>query len=277
MKLHILGSGGGEGYPALFCNCVRCNAARKVGGKSIRTLSQSLIDDQLLIDFPVDTPAHFRKNGLSMGNIENLLITHVHADHYSPQLFEIRGNCFAHDLKYEKLNVYGNADVERLFNGFYNLFPICDDVRENIVFHTVNPHDQVQIGKYTVTVLQAVHAPEQVALNYIIDDGKSALLYFIDTGYPTDETIDFLAKYPRKFGGVIMDGTMGSGYYVRHMNFEENIKLKNKLLDVDAADGNTKFVVAHITHNCAGLHEEIETIFKESGIIVAFDDLTLEI
>ncbi len=75
MKLHILGSGGGEGYPALFCNCVRCNAARKVGGQSIRTLSQSLIDDQLLIDFPVDTPAHFRKNGLSMGNIENLLIT----------------------------------------------------------------------------------------------------------------------------------------------------------------------------------------------------------
>lgn len=33
MKLHILGSGGGEGYPALFCNCVRCNAARKAGGK----------------------------------------------------------------------------------------------------------------------------------------------------------------------------------------------------------------------------------------------------
>ena len=74
-----------------------------------------------------------------------------------------------------------------------------------------------------------------------------------------------------------MDGTMGSGYYVRHMNFEENIKLKNRLMDVGATDGNTKFVVAHITHNCAGLHEEIETIFKGSGIIVAFDDLTLEI
>ena len=74
-----------------------------------------------------------------------------------------------------------------------------------------------------------------------------------------------------------MDGTMGSGYYVRHMNYEENIKLKNRLLDVGAADGNTKFVVAHITHNYAGLHEEIEAFFKESGIIVAFDDLTLEI
>lgn len=277
MKLHILGSGGGEGYPALFCNCVRCNAARKAGGKSVRTLSQSLIDDRLLIDFPVDTPTHFRKNGLSMGDVENVLITHVHADHYCPQLFEIRGNCFAHDLKYEKLNVYGNADVERLFNGFYKLFPICDDVRENIVFHTLNPRDKLQIGNYTVTVLKAIHAPEQVALNYIIDDGKSALLYLIDTGYPTDETIDFLANYPRKFGGVMMDGTMGSGYYVRHMNFVENIKLKNKLMEVGAADENTKFVVAHITHNYAGLHEEIEAFFKESGILVAFDDMTLEV
>ena len=213
MKIQILGSGGGEGYPALFCNCIRCKAARKAGGKSIRTLSQTIIDENFLIDMPVDTPTHFRQSGLCFGNVENVLITHVHADHYCPQLFEIRGGDFAHDIKYEKLNVYGNADVERFYNGFYNLFPICDNIRENIVFHTINPYDKLKIGKYTVTVLKAMHAPEQVALNYIIDDGKSALLYLIDTGYPTDETIDFLRKYPRKFGAVIMDGTMGvSGY-----------------------------------------------------------------
>ncbi len=277
MKIRIMGSGGGEGYPALFCNCAHCKAARLSGGKSIRTLSQTIIDDNFLIDMPVDTPTHFRQCGLSFGDVENVLITHVHADHYCPQLFEIRGSDFAHEIKYEKLNVYGNADVERLFDGFYKLFPIRDEIRNNIVFRTVNPGEQLKIGKYTVTVLKALHAPEQVALNYIIDDGKSALLYLVDTGYPTEETIEFLAKYPRKFGTVIMDATMGTAYYVNHMNFAENVKLKNRLVETGAADETTKFVIAHITHNNSGLHEEIEDYFKGSGILTSYDGMTLEI
>ena len=277
MKINIMGSGGGEGYPALFCNCIRCKMARKVGGKSIRTLSQTIIDDNFLIDMPVDTPTHFRQNNLCFGDIENVLITHVHGDHYCPQLFELRGGDFAHNMKYEKLNIYGNADVKRLYDGFYKLFPICNEVNKNIVFHTIVPYEQIKIGKYMITVLKAMHAPEQVALNYIIDDGKSVLLYLIDSGYPSDETIDFIAKYPRKLNAVIMDGTMGSGYYVCHMNYEENIKFKNKLIDIGIANNNTKFVVAHITHNYAGMHEEIELFFKESGIIGAYDGIKLEI
>ena len=277
MKIQILGSGGGEGYPALFCNCERCKAARKAGGKSIRTLSQTIIDDNFLIDMPVDTPAHFRESGLCFGDVENMLITHVHGDHYCPQLFEIRGTDFAHNITHEKLNVYGNADVERLFDGFFKLIPIRDEIRKNIAFHTVNPREQLKIGKYTVTVLKAVHAPEQVALNYIIDDGKSSLLYLVDTGYPTDETIDFIADYPRKFGAVIMDATMGAAYYVNHMNFAENVKLKNKLVEVGAVQDNAKFVITHITHNYSGLHDEIEKYFAGSGIIVSYDGMTFEI
>ena len=75
MKIKILGSGGGEGYPALFCGCAHCNAARKAGGKSLRSLSQTLIDGKLLIDLPADTHMHFMGNGLNLGDIEHLLIT----------------------------------------------------------------------------------------------------------------------------------------------------------------------------------------------------------
>lgn len=276
MKIRIMGSGGGEGYPALFCNCAHCKAARKAGGKSIRTLSQTIVDDTFLIDLPVDTPTHFRQSGLSLGDVENILITHVHADHYCPQLFETRGSDFAHEIKYEKLNIFGNADTSRLFNGFYELFPIRDEIRGNIVFHTVNPMDRMEIGSYTVTALKAIHAPEQVALNYIIDDGKSALLYLVDTGYPTEETIEYLAKYPRKFGCVVMDGTMGSGYCVNHMNFEENIKLKRRLEEIGAVEAGVRFIVAHITHNKAGLHEEIVKYFEGADIEPSYDGMIVE-
>ena len=39
MKIKILGSGGGEGFPAAFCSCEHCETARKIGNKSLRTLS----------------------------------------------------------------------------------------------------------------------------------------------------------------------------------------------------------------------------------------------
>lgn len=277
MKIQILGSGGGEGYPALFCGCAHCNAARKAGGKSIRSLSQTLIDNKLLIDMPADTPAHFRQNGINFGDIEYLLITHVHADHYCPNLFETRGTDFAPVLTHEKLHVYGNADVERLFSGYYKLFPIRDEIRNNIVFHTLTPFESVKIGDYTVTPLKANHAPEQVALNYIIDDGRTALLYLLDSGYPTEETLGFLSGYPRKFSCVVMDCTMGVKDYVYHMNFEQDKQLKSKLLDMGVADKRTRFLVAHITHNHCGLHEEIEAYFKDSGIAVSYDGISLEL
>ena len=276
MKIKILGSGGGEGYPALFCGCEHCNAARKAGGKSLRSLSQTIVDDSLLIDLPADTLAHFRQNGINFGQLEHVLITHVHDDHYCPNLFSTRGTDFAPVLKCEKLNLYGNADVERLFEGYYKLFPIREEVRKNIIFHTLTPFKSVKIGAYTVTPLKANHAPEQVALNYVIDDGKSVLLYLLDSGYPTDETLSYIAGYPRRLSCVVMDGTMGCNYYVYHMNFEQNKQLKQQLLDVGIADGKTKFVVSHITHNHAGLHGEIEEIFKESGLAVAYDGMTVE-
>ncbi|MDE5896392.1 MAG: MBL fold metallo-hydrolase [Clostridia bacterium] len=276
MKIQILGSGGGEGYPALFCGCKHCNAARKAGGKNLRSLSQTLIDGKLLIDLPADTLAHFRKSGLNLGDIEHILITHVHDDHYCPNLFSTRGTDFAHVMKAEKLNVYGNADVQRLFDGYYRLFPIRDEIRENIVFHTLKPFESEQLGDYLITPLKANHAPKQVALNYIIDDGKTALLYLLDSGYPTEETLNFIAKYPRKFSCVVMDCTMGVNYYVYHMNFEQNIQLKNKLLELQVANDDTRFIVSHITHNHAGLHEEVEEYFQGSGIEVSFDGLSLE-
>ena len=276
MKIKILGSGGGEGYPALFCGCEHCKAARKAGGKSLRSLSQTLIDGRLLIDIPPDTHMHFMENGIDFGGIEHVLVTHVHDDHYCPNLFSTRGTDFAPVLGCEKLHVYGNADVERLFNGYYSLFPIRDEIRNNIVFHTLKPFESVNVGSYKVTPLKANHAPEQEALNYIIDDGKSVLLYLIDTGYPSPETLDYIVGYGRKYDCVVMDCTMGVNYYKHHMNFAENKKLKEYLCAAGVCNKHTTFAVAHITHNHAGLHEEIEEYFKDAEITVTYDGMVIE-
>ena len=66
MKFKFLGTAAAEGVPGLFCNCEICEKTRILKGKNIRTRSQSLINDDLLIDFPADTYLHVLNYGLEI-------------------------------------------------------------------------------------------------------------------------------------------------------------------------------------------------------------------
>ena len=55
MRIKYLGTTAYEGVPSLFCECKNCKLARIKGGRNIRTRCQSLINNDLLIDFGPDT------------------------------------------------------------------------------------------------------------------------------------------------------------------------------------------------------------------------------
>ena len=97
MKLTFLGTAAAEGFPAVFCNCAFCREARKRGGKNVRTRSQSLVNDDLLLDLPADTYFHFLKNGIEGHRISYLFVTHSHEDHFYPDELNIRYGCYAHN------------------------------------------------------------------------------------------------------------------------------------------------------------------------------------
>lgn len=278
MKLQIFGSGGGEGYPAAFCACEHCENARKAGGKSIRTLSQSCIDGKILIDLPADTALHSYYGDLRLSKIGCLLITHAHSDHFEPALFGVRGGSYAHNMRHEKLLVYGSGVVKNIFDKVADAFDMNGEIRSNIVFLEVREYEQIRYGKYKITPIPARHAPELKSLNYVIDDGRSVLLYLVDTGKPQPEIINYLRSIKTPISCVVMDGTMGKTVtdYPYHMTFSDNIALKNELLSEKIATDKTIFAVTHITHNHAGTHSEIEKFFEGSGITVAYDGVTLE-
>jgi phosphoribosyl 1,2-cyclic phosphate phosphodiesterase len=72
MELKYLGTAAAEGIPGIFCNCQYCMDARNQGGKNIRTRSQSIIDDHLLIDFPPDSYSHMLQYNISV-SFKNIL------------------------------------------------------------------------------------------------------------------------------------------------------------------------------------------------------------
>lgn len=100
MKIKYLGTAAAEGIPALFCRCDICKEARKRGGREIRTRSQAIIDEKLLIDFPADSYLHILHYNMDFSSIEHLLITHSHDDHFYP--FDLRCVCPSMGMIWER-------------------------------------------------------------------------------------------------------------------------------------------------------------------------------
>src|SRR5690554_4880767 len=87
MKLQFLGTAAAEGIPSLFCRCQVCQTARINGGRDIRTRSQAIVNDCLLIDFPCEAFYHSMKFGIDFSKLNHCIFTHVHGDHIYPREF----------------------------------------------------------------------------------------------------------------------------------------------------------------------------------------------
>ncbi len=69
MRLTFLGTGAGEGYPDIFCECERCREARTLGGRNLRLRSSLLVSDDLLLDLGPDLVASAHRCGISLSQL----------------------------------------------------------------------------------------------------------------------------------------------------------------------------------------------------------------
>ena len=268
MKLKYLGTAAAEGFPALFCNCEYCKEARKLGGKNIRTRSQSLINDDLLIDFPADTYHHFLTHGIEGDKIKHLIVTHSHSDHLYPNDITKRYGCYAHEMRTPTLEIFcSGVTASKIGNP------------ENVKVTILEPFKAVEFGNYRVTPLPARHMPGGEPLFYIIEcDGKS-LFYAHDTGYFFDEVFDFIKEKQFRFDMVSLDCTnvdipipdTGS-----HMGFPNINRVVEKLRSFGAVCENTVICVNHFSHNGNPLHAHLCERADEYGYLVSFDGFEIE-
>ena len=177
MKLTFLGTAAAEGFPAVFCNCRFCREARALGGKNIRTRSQSIINDDLLIDLPADTYHHFLMNGIEGDKIKYLFVTHPHGDHFYPNELQMRYGYFAHDMRAPVLEMFCSGRTAE------ELERVCG-MPNNVTVTVLEPFQTVVLPEYTVTALPARHIPGSFI--YIIQ-GEKTILYGHDTGYFYEE------------------------------------------------------------------------------------------
>ena len=273
MKIQFLGTAAAEGMPAVFCNCEVCKEARRLGGKNIRTRSQALVNDELLIDFPADTYFHFLTNGIEGDQIRYLLVTHSHSDHLYPAEFEMRRSPFAHQMRKKTLDVYCGAGAIRSIEQIPNV--------KNVDLHKLTAYQPTAFGDYTVTALPARHMddPAEEPFIYIIEGKDATLLYANDTGYFFEEVFEYIEKKKLFFDCISFDCThvdLPCSDRDGHMGIDNNVRVNERLEKIGASSEKTVKIINHFSHNGKPLHHILEERVRPYGWLVSYDGMQTE-
>ncbi|MCD7728752.1 MAG: MBL fold metallo-hydrolase [Clostridia bacterium] len=277
MKVKYLGTGAAEGVPAMFCKCPVCENIRKLGESEYRTRSQVLIDGCLSVDFPPEAYAHSLKYGFSCGDIKYILATHSHMDHFYAHDFILRGYRYASHFE-DVLQIYGNSEIKAVFNEC-TAREMKPSVAPNICFNEIQSYSKFNVGGYTVMALPANHGTTEDALLFYISDGQSGYLHVYDTGLP-DCDFNYLKDNGAKINLVSLDCTYADRTGItrkRHMNVEDGMQVKQKLIGLGICADECKFVITHFSHNCNPLRSRPAEVEKEYNVIAAYDGMELEI
>lgn len=279
MRIQYLGTAAAEGIPAIFCNCGTCTYARENGGKNIRTRSQAVIDGRLLIDFPADTLAHCYSHGLDLTKISDCLITHTHADHLYLEDLHMRLPGFSNLGKENAFTLYGSAGAMEVVNQY--LAKKFEDSKGIVETRPLELYQETVVGDFKVTALKAWHGEASFPVFYIIEnpEGKR-LMYGNDTNYFFDEVWAYLEKNPARLDFVSLDCTAANVpemRYVGHMNLKDNVRVRDRLLDIGCADEKTIFCANHFSHNGDSvLYEEFAEIAAKESFLTSYDGMIVE-
>ncbi len=231
-------------------------------GEFYRRFTSFLINDDLLIDFNLETIDFINQNKISLKNVKNILITHTHGDHYS-------------------------ADgVNRVFDKNVTLW--CDSgARERIGnvtprVKTINTFEKSKAGNYSVIAVPANHSVSGSAekpLHYIISDGDKTLLWGCDGAWFLNDSWREIKNH--KYDLAVYDGTLsdkpGDYRIFEHNNLNMIKEMHQTFVSGGLLKDGGKAYISHMSKESQYSHEKLAEYLKEYGIAPAYDGLLAEI
>ena len=265
MELLFLGTAAAEGIPSMYCNCDTCKIARVKRGKNVRNRSSVLVNGDLCIDFGPDIFHAVIQNDVNLSELKYLLVTHSHFDHFYPENLEIRSRRYLKG-ETEKLNIIANAVV------FMKLSMLgYSDEAMNVSRVSAEKYEQIACPPYKILPVPANHAHEfGGAMNYIISEGNTSVLYATDTGIYTEE--GFVRLQGSNIDAVVLDGTnLFSATSKNHLNLEGVCKMRDLMKEYGVIKENALVILTHFSHEGIPMHEALEEQVMELGMIAAYD------
>jgi len=270
-----LGTGAAEGIPAVFCHCEICKYAREHKGRNIRTRSQALIDDKILIDFGPDTFMHSLNYNIDLADITECFITHTHEDHlYLADLMARRRSRANLKAGTPPLKVYGGLGVKKMLNPKADGYVTKD---KSVLFCQVKPFETVEIFEsYRITAIPAKHNTEEPFV-YSFENSGRMFLYAHDTDDFEKSVWDYFKENNIYFNAVSLDCTEGIKHieYPGHMNFERIQSMIKKLFDDGIINNTTQIIANHISHNGLISYDEADKVGISLGYVISYDGMEI--
>ena len=275
MNVFFLGTGAAEGLPGLFCNCGVCAFAREHGGREKRLRTGVLIDGIVRIDLPPDSLAQVHAYPeVRLCDLEYLLITHTHDDHFSARELQYLSPNFAPERK-KPLRIWGTEycleRIHTVMGRFFEPAPLA--------LCMVEPFQTYSVAHLRVTPITAHHKQDELCLNYILTDtatGKT-LLYASDTGWYKPETWEFLAGV--RLDAAIVECGLGAAQtgYEGHLSITGCAAFREKLIADGSLSSNAPFYMTHISHTGLLNHDAMVARAAPLGMQVAYDGLQISV
>lgn len=282
--MKFLGTGAAEGIPNPFCNCRVCQNAREKKGNEIRTRSSFMLNNKVIIDMGADYFAQSVMCGVSFTNIEHILFTHTHDDHFNYTLFWEK--FVAENDASLRLKVYMTDEAMGVIEDFYMNSHLTDGREEfikNIDFVPLKYGERYHIDSFWITPLKGRHETpyEKNSANFLIENNGKTLFYGLDSGYFLPETVSALVG--KRLDVIITECTFpaecGISEKNGHMDLPMCLNNLDRLYGCNAIDNHTAVYLSHIgstgmTHS--ELQAAAENINRPYKVIVAFDGMELE-
>lgn len=304
MKIHVLGSAAGGGFPQWNCNCNNCNGVR-TGRINASSRTQSSIavsiDEQrwVLFNASPDIRTQFEnfpgiqpKHGLRDTGVQAVVLVDSQIDH-SSGLLTLREGC--------PLEVYTTDMVHQDLTSGFPLFTMLEHWNGGLHWHKIELNskpfkiegiDGLQITPVVLTGKappysphrQDAHAGDNIGLFVEDLESESSLFYAPGLGIPTAQLI----SYFEAADCVLVDGTfwredemitVGVGTAMAQEMGHLPQSGKHGMIEFLRQFPDTRKILIHINNTNPILIEDSgeREILSREGIEVAYDGMTISL
>lgn len=277
MEITFLGTAAADQIPSPYCDCLRCRYARQSRGHDIRKRCSYLINNDLLIDMNPDLLTACSMHNVNLLNMQYVLITHGHRDHFDIANLVVRKNgFFSKKTHFPDFTFVAPPSVMTLLEN--------SEVKEHEIGlkrWPILPFDTVTLPPYHIKALPATHDFKiGDAVNYLIDDGQSKILIASDTAIYKKYVWPHLENL--MIDQLIIECTVGTNVSYkegqsRHLSIKGVNYMINKMKSINAITDKTSVCATHFTHEHCPSHKEMSKLLSKIGVECAYDGLIVNV
>ena len=287
----FLGTSAAEMNPNPFCKCEVCQTGREA--QEARLRSAFWLDETMVIDFGPDVAAASLVYHAPLCEVEHVLITHTHEDHFDSAAFSV----MTMSAIKKPIQFYVSEEALDWINKLIALekhvpgtFGYMLDYLQNssrIQFNTMKTYESYELSGKMVIPLKTNHpgyGDGEFGFNYLIRWERGNWLYASDSGRYPEENFEYLKAYVKEHGPldtVIFEGTYGNDDTYNgksHMSARLLVGEMQKYIDFGLFHENTRIYITHINPVQTFTAEQYQEYLREqirANIMIARDGMRI--